>query len=627
MATAGHVDHGKTALLNALTGQETDRLDEEQERELTIDLGFSHLRHDELQIGFIDVPGHQNFIKNMVSGVGSVQGILFVVSAVDGWEAQSREHFEIVKLIEPDYCCFAMTKIDQADEEMQLLVEAEIEEAIESTAYEDSTIVPVSSVDGTGIDELKDLLLEDLSAIDNPPDYGKPYCPVDRVFTIQGQGTVVTGSLSGGTMSEGQTLVREPDGQEGTIRGIQQYHESVSAAYPGSRVALNIPEWDHDSVQRGDVCSVSDAGVVTDCIDGKLESTRTLEGSIDHDQEILAYLGTGRETVQILTEQQRSIQANEAGIVRLKWYESSVFTRPGDRIILRDFSDRRLLGAVTVLEVSPDQRLNDEGYRQWLRERYPMTPETLLRSDLNRHGVVLLDELATGTRYSRDDLRACSTSIDGVITGHDRWIIDEQWWYEKTKTLREQVEGYHREHPLEPGLPLGNARKHFPSDDLLDEALESEFDGQIIRDEDVLRKSSFRPNPNKEQETLIDNLLKDLRKKRLETPDRSELEKKYPTKLINYLIRQEKIVELSEERLLDRKIYEELLESIRNFLDDQGKARLSTLRDHLESSRKYVIPLMEYLDTEGVTVRDGDYRYLRESSEVETSTGASENDD
>jgi selenocysteine-specific elongation factor len=614
VATAGHVDHGKTALLNALTGQETDRLDEEQERGLTIDLGFAHLQDEDLQVGFIDVPGHQNFIKNMVSGIGSVQGVLFVVSAVDGWEAQSREHFEIVNLLEPEYCCFAMTKIDRADDEMQLLVRAEIEDAVASTPYENANIMPVSSKTGEGIEDLKTVLTDELRALNEPEDHGKPYCPVDRVFSVKGQGTVVTGSLSHGRLDTEDRIYALPGEQAGRVRGIQQYHDSVSSAYPGSRVALNVPDWDATEVKRGRILSVPSAGTETSAVDGWLETPRHLAVDITHDQELLAYLGTGRNKARILIEEQHSPPENIETLARVHWLDESVFARPGDRIILRDSSDRHLLGCLTVLCADPDQSLTDPEYRNRLRKRHPVRPDTLLSSRLEEQGATNLDKLAEGTPFAPGEFEETLETQESFRLIDKGWAVDKGWWIQRAEAVRERIDRYHDDHPLKPGIPVETIRSMVPDEQLLDPLLASDPLDSIVRDGEFLRREDFVPEPSSDQQENVRTLRDELQSDRLETPDRSTLDEDYSPEIIDYLVRTGDLVALSEDRIIDRAVFEELREAVREYLQEHERARLSDLRDHLDSSRKYVIPLMEYLDRDGLTVRDGDYRYLRDDS-------------
>ncbi|MFB6356965.1 MAG: selenocysteine-specific translation elongation factor [bacterium] len=617
VATAGHVDHGKTALLRQLTGQQTDRLDEEQQRGLTIDLGFADLKTDDLQIGFVDVPGHQNFIKNMVTGVGLVQGILFVVSARDGWQAQSREHFEIIRLLEPDFCCFAMTKIDLVDDEMQLLVRSEIEDAVAGTQFEHAEIFPVSSKTGEGVEDLSDFLVHEIAETPEPEDEGKPYFPVDRVFTVKGQGTVMTGSLSWGSMEEGIQVTRMPGGEPGNVRGLQQYHEDVQRANPGARTALNVGQWDRDDVKRGDIVTVPSAGTVGSFLDGAIRTSRNLENPLEHNKQVLAYIGTDRVKARILTMDQRSVPPDSKEFVRLKLLDDSVFSRPGDRIIVRDFNDRVFIGCLEVGNVDPYRSLGEEEYREWLEQRFPVSPKSIVRTHLMNSNLATVEEIARGTRYSCDSIRQSASGIPEVRDMSGEVLVDEEWWNESLDRLTKKIDDFHEDNPVQPGLPIGNVperlRKHF---DLVEESF---TDRGYTKDGDILRAEDFSPQLTGDQEKQLQSMLEELNEMGIETPPRSELESRYSDEIVRYSVVTEKAISLNDDRLLSADVLSDTKQSLKQWMGDGEPRTLSDIRDFLESSRKYVIPLMEYLDRVGVTFRDGDHRYLRESGETDTS--------
>ncbi len=618
VATAGHVDHGKTALLEALTGQNADRLEEEQQRGLTVDLGFADMRDDDegIHVGFVDVPGHQDFIKNMVSGMGSVQGVLFVVSAVDGWQAQSREHFEIVNLLEPSYCCFALTKTDLADEEMQLIVEAEIEEAMAGTDYAGAPRVPVSAETGEGVESLKRRLFRDLSATPDPPDHGKPYCPVDRSFSVQGQGTVVTGSLSGGSVEPEADLARMPDGEVGRVRSVQQYHEGVDRAEPGSRVALNVPDWDREQTHRGDVAAVPNAGRTGEVLDGRLRAPRDPRHPLEHDTQVLAYLGTGRYPARVLLADAEALPADSSQLARIKLLSDRVFTRPGDRLIVRSFNDRFLLGCLRVGAVDPGVRWGDVDHRSWLSGRFPVTPRNLLVSELRRRGALTLTEAADGTRYDSKTFRDAAESLGEARRLEGNWVVDPAWWEQCLDDVQKRVREYHRDHPTRPGLPRTSLRDTVGQGELRERFLEALGERGILARDEHLRDEDFEPHLDSDDRARADELLEALGEAGLEGPDRETLEDRYGSELVAYLVREGRLVELNEERLLTREVFRDLREALRAFLEDNEPVRLSEVRDHLGSTRKYVIPLMEYLDRQGMTYRDGEVRHLRRSEEV-----------
>ena len=611
VATAGHVDHGKTSLLKSLTGTDADRLEEEQKRGLTIDLGFADLLTDDLQVGFIDVPGHQNFIKNMVSGVGSVQAVLFVVSAVDGWQEQSREHFEIIRMLEPDVLVFALTKIDLADEDFRLLVEAEIEEATQATPYQNAPIIPASSKSGRGIDSVRTELLKRLKQTPDPVNHEKPYCPIDRVFSVKGQGTVVTGSLSGGTINVEQPVVRMPAQESGRIRGLQQYHEDQDKAHFPARTAVNVPDWDQQEVNRGDILTVPEAGRIASIIDGLFSANRHLRQELSHDQQVLGYSGTDRFTARVLMPDQQSFEASDQGLLRLEREENHGFYRAGDRIILRDFADRRLLGCLHVGEVDPEGSFSDSSYREWLRSRFPVNPKNYVNSELTRTDSLTPRQLSQGSRFSPAVLTEyVDEATDIRWLGERERIIHEKTWEHRLKQARKIVNQFHESEPHRRGIPLN---QWIASDDplrpFLREFLES---GPYQTDEEILYREDFEPHLPEKQQEPYEKLIDELVQAGLEPPGRAELEKRYGIRPLEYGIESGVLVIVSEEFVYPNETIQKLKTRLCDWMADGDPRRLSEIRDFLDSSRKYVIPLMEYLDQQDITIREGDVRYLRQ---------------
>ncbi len=603
VATAGHVDHGKTTLLKTLTGTDADRLEEEQQRGLTIDLGFAHMDLGSYRVGFVDVPGHHRFVKNMVTGVGSVQGALFVVSARDGWQQQSREHFQILSLLEPEFICFAVSKIDLVEEDFQLIVEAEIEEVVEDTDYEDAPVVPVSGTTGEGIDRLKTALLESLTSGPEPEDWGKPYLPIDRIFSLEGKGTVVTGSLSGGRIETGDSLELQPAGTRGRVRSIQAYGDSLEDVGPGTRTALNVPDWDPDRVGRGMIGAPTDSGTVTDRADGMCWLPDDPVHRPRHDLTLMAYLGTGRGEAKLLRTGEGTV-GDEPEPVRLLW-EERVFVRPGDRVILRDFGDQHVLGVVEVLNPAPDRRLQSKSYREFLWSRFPFTVERLVASELRSSSPHRLDELPDGTPFSVDRVRGVLEEMSGIKI-EEEFVLREGWLEGRLEELEDRIDRWHRDHPLSPGLPLDESGLPDGAEirDLIYQRLE---DHDLVRENTVIRRSEFEPELSPEQEETLQQILDRLREGGLEAPGRDEF-KDGTEELIRFAVHRGDIVDLSDDRLLHREVYDRLLDRIRTLFEEGERLRLSDIRDGLDSSRKYVIPLMEYLDEEGHTHRDGDHR-------------------
>jgi selenocysteine-specific elongation factor len=376
---------------------------------------------------------------------------------------------------------------------------------------------------------------------------------------------------------------------------------------------LNVPDWDSSDVERGRILSVPSAGTEASAVDGMLETPRQPMAGISHDQELLAYLGTGRNRARILIEQQRNPGEDTEVLARMTWLDDTIFARPADRIILRDPSDRHLLGCLTVLAVDPKDSLTNSEYRNWLRERYPVRVRSLVSSQLKQDGAILLDDLADGTPYARSRIEGTIDEEGNLRLLDNGWVVDENWWRVRAEDVLERVERYHEKYPLKPGIPVEEVRSMLPDEGLLDPLVESNHLSSIVHCEEYLRRNDFEPELSSDQEEFLQNLLDELESNRLETPDRSTLEEDCSPEFIDYLVRSGELVSLSEDRLVHREVYENLRQSVREYLEENERARLSELRDHLGSSRKYVIPLMEHLDRDGLTVRNGDYRYLRDS--------------
>lgn len=602
VATAGHVDHGKTTLLEALTGTNADRLEEEQQRGLTIDLGFASLCLGAYEVGFVDVPGHHRFVKNMVTGVGSIQGVLLVVAADEGWQRQTEEHLRIVDLLEPDFICVALTKVDRVDDELTLVVEAEVEENLASTDYAGMPIVPVSGKTGAGLDELRSNL-EELLAVSTPPkDHGKPFLPVDRVFTVDGLGTVVTGSLSNGSISVGDDLTLLPDDQPVRIRSLQAYGGEKEVVHPGSRAACGVPDVDRGNVDRGMVVSDPDSGVVTHRADGVFHFPTRADISPRHDLEVMAYVGTTRREARLLCRQEGAL--TEDGLpVRLVW-EEDLFLRPGDRVVLRDSGDQYVLGAVEVLEPSPTDRLQSSNYRDYLRALAPYNPTNYVEATLSSMNWCSLRSLTEGTPFSQATLEEAIDSTS-VLRREEELVYRDDWLDQLLAEAAHQVQTHHESNPLSPGLLL--EKSAVPNEqaarDLVTRRL-SEVG--LVQDGPYLREADFDPYVPDERRDEYSQLLKTLRTQALETDPPEELPG--GVDLREFAVYAGDVVALTEERLIHREVLEDLVADLAQYFQSEGSQRLAEVRDFLDSSRKYVIPLMEHLDEEGYTIRNGDYR-------------------
>src|SRR5580658_921677 len=374
LATAGHVDHGKSALIKALTGTDPDRLPEEKLRGITIDLGFAHLELRDpagggapIVLGIVDVPGHEDFVKNMVAGVGSIDLAMLVVAADDGWMPQTEEHLQLLSYLGVTRAVIALTKIDLAQDEQAAT--AAVRDRLAGTPFAKAAIVPTSVVASRGLDDLKAALARTLANAPPPADIGKPRLPVDRVFKLQGIGTVVTGTLTGGELRRGQTVAIQPIGKTARIRNIQSHNRDVEASVPGSRTALNLSLDSVDDIHRGEVITLNDFGMPSDVLEVLIEISSRAVHAIKDDARVHVHHGSGSVAARVAFRKPRSLAPGERSVAQLR-LEAPAFVLAGDRFIARDWAERNTLAGGIILDPDGNRKLfRGEARAQFLDSR------------------------------------------------------------------------------------------------------------------------------------------------------------------------------------------------------------------------------------------------------------------
>ena len=353
ISTAGHVDHGKSTLVRALTGTDPDRFAEEKERGLTIDLGFATTKLPSgRSVSFVDVPGHVRFLKNMLAGVGAVDACVFIVAATEGWKPQSEEHLRILEMLGLQHGLVVLTKAAVADDDLRELVRLDVEDHIAGTFLEAGEIVEVDSLSGQGLDEMREALDRLLAVTPTARDISRPRLWIDRSFTIRGSGTVITGTLAGGTIAIDDMLVLCPAGREVRVRSIETHDEAREAAQPGSRVALNLGRVSADEAQRGDVLVREGQWWMTSQCDAKLAVLETLSHDVSRRGAYVAYFGSGEFPVKLRVLGAKALAPGETGAVRLH-LPCRLPLLPGDRFVLREFGRSETVGGGEVLDVDP----------------------------------------------------------------------------------------------------------------------------------------------------------------------------------------------------------------------------------------------------------------------------------
>jgi selenocysteine-specific elongation factor len=625
IATAGHVDHGKSALVRALTGTDPDRLPEEKARGITIDLGFAHLELtsaapecSSFSVGIIDVPGHEDFVKNMVAGVGSIDLALFVVSADDGWMPQTEEHLQILAYLGVRRAVVALTKVDLVrDEEAAILA---LRGALRDTRFADSQIVPTSTISGTGIADLKRALSSALLHTPVPRDVGKPRLPVDRVFTLLGIGTVITGTLSGGTLRRGQDVIIQPAGKTAKIRNVQSHNANVECGTPGTRIALNLPSLNSDDVRRGDVVTVAGLGSPTDTLDVLLEISTRARRIIKNGARVRMHHGSCSVAAQITFFTQSELSPGESALAHLRLAEPD-FCFIGDRFILRDSAEQATLGGGAVLDLPPQQqslrdalRLND------LQQRAQTLDDvnSLIISYLARHGAVNRADLLLQSRFSTAEISEAVLQLargDKLVVASD-FVVDVATWNDLRRRATEAVDARHRENPEQIGLPLPNLRKvlepHLPNPDLLDALLEHLCAGDFVQAGNSLRRASHQPQLPMQLRAAAARITTSLASKPFDPPSRKDLAPDpISQQALRYLLQTGELTEINAELVMSTRAVKQAIEAIEKRIRDEGPVTASQLRQTLGTTRRIIIPFLEKLDREGITLRSGDTRTLR----------------
>lgn len=560
IATAGHVDHGKSTLVLTLTGTDPDRLEEEKERGLTIDLGFAATDLPSgRELSFIDVPGHTRFLRNMLAGVGAVQGCLFVVAATEGWKPQSEEHLRILDLLGIEHGIIALTKVDQVDDELLELAQMELEEFTAGTFLDGAPTVPVSAPTGQGIPELKNELDALLERMGPPEDNNQPRLWIDRSFAPAGAGTVVTGTVIGGSFNASDELEVAPSGSEVRVRGLQTHHRQVERVGPGNRVAVNLTGVSHGELGRGDVLVRADQWHHSQMIDAELTVLKSLSHDVSRRGAYAAYIGSGEFPAKVRVLGDHPLSPGTSGFVRL-YLRSKIPVLPGDRFILRESGRDETVGGGQLLDIDPQ------------RTASKAAPDRSIERLVAERGWVRTDQLRK------------LTGVDTPATvGH--WVVDPIRLEERRTKVLADVEG---------AGALG-----------LDVATLADQDRAILTLLDDVTVENGRAVLGEPDDPLADHpWIDELLASPFAPPgpdghDRAE---------VRELVRRGTVVE-QDGVFFAGAAMENAAQLVANALAQNADGlTVADIRDLLGTSRKYVLPILGWFDRTGMTKRRGDYR-------------------
>jgi selenocysteine-specific elongation factor len=626
IGTAGHVDHGKTALIKALTGRDTDRLQEEKERGITIELGFAPFDlPGGRRAGVVDVPGHERFIHHMLAGVGGMDLVLFVVAADEGVMPQTREHLDILDLLGIKKGIIVLTKKDLVDVEWLELVEEEIRETVAGTFLAEAPLFAVSSVTGEGIPQLLaaiDALTQEV-AERNPQASFR--LPIDRVFTITGFGTVVTGTLVAGTIRLGDRCEILPGEKEGRVRQLHVHGSPVEEAYAGQRVAVNLTGIELSDVSRGDVLVAPGSLKATTMVDCRLYLLPSAPRPLANRTRVRFHTGTAEVLGRAYLLDKGELEPGGRGLVQFR-LEGPVAVRRGDRYVIRSYSPMVTIGGGEVLESHPPRRRRfREAVIRELELKEKGDPLQLVEQGLWEagEGGIGLEELETKLGLSPGEMEDLLARLEEegkvvVLTLEQPHYLHRDIVATLRERAREALEDYHRRHPLRWGMAKEELRtRHFPA---LPPRLFQEFllaldrDGVLAVERERVKLASHQPTLSPQQEALRGELEKLFLSQPFSPPAPAEAISRLgggeAGELYLYLVEAGTLVRLSEDLAFHRRAVEEAREKILAQLEAQGSITVSQFRDLLQTSRRYALPLLEYFDAQRLTRRVGDKRVL-----------------
>jgi selenocysteine-specific elongation factor len=612
IGTAGHVDHGKSTLVRALTGIDPDRLAEEKAREMTIDLGFAWLKLPGLQdVSVIDVPGHEHFIKNMLAGVSGMDLVLLVVAANESIKPQTREHLAILDLMEVPRAIMVITQSDLADQDQIALVGMEIEDLIRPTRFAGSPVVAVSSVTGQGLPELKDIIKTVLSAALPRRDIGKPRLPIDRVFTIAGSGTVVTGTLIDGSLVVGQEVEALPAGLKSRIRGLQTHKAQLSVVRPGTRVAVNLVGLDSSDLKRGNVLTNPGWLLPTDILDARLRTLSQLSRPLQHNLEVSFHTGSVEAMARLRLLENEEVRPGDTTWVQFILDEPLAMTN-NDHYIIRSPMDT--LGGGIIIDSHPKRhpRFRSEIVEN-LKTRGEGKLEEMLLAALKakqpQEQAKLLIQSNIAPEIAREALEYLiqQGKIISLGEGDKSLLFTDSVWKQITDDIAAMVQDFHRKYPLRIGISKAEIGSKLKIGPHFQEALKKLcIDGVLTEESSLVRSLDHVIRLTPFQQTQIDTFLAQLGRNLYSPSTDIVLE----TDLMNLLVEKGQIVKTGAGVVFSSEAYNQMLAKVTEQIKRNGRITLAEVRDMFFTSRKYAQALMENLDETKITRRVGDERVL-----------------
>lgn len=629
IGTAGHIDHGKTTLIKALTGRNTDRLKEEQKRGISIDLGFTYFDLPSGQrAGIIDVPGHEKFIKNMLAGVMGMDIVLLVVAADEGIMPQTKEHLSILNLLGIDKGFVVLTKVDLVDEEWMNLVEEEVEEEIKGTFLEGSSILRVSSTKNSGIKEVINLLDEYVKDIEDRNTHDLPRMPIDRVFSISGFGTVVTGTLLSGNLKIGDEIQIYPGFDTARIRTLQVHDENVQVAYAGQRVAVNLAGIKKEQIIRGNVLAPVEQMKETLMIDTKVKLLDDINISIKTRTRLRLYLGTKELFCRIVLLDKEVLNPGEESYAQLR-LEEEIVAKRGDRFILRFYSPMFTIGGGIVLEPNANKKRKlDQVTLEELKLKELGNQEDILENIIKEKSSEFLNikELAAITAILEGELLEEVNSLfkkEKIVLFNltkDTYPIHISYFNNIKEKILKDIKEFHNKYPLRPGIPKELIRRKYlknaipkVGETFIQNLIDS---GTIAQDLDVIKLSDFHIKYNDKQLKIKRDILIKYKEDLYMIPRVQDIinmlqyNKDDIDEVFNSLLNTKELIRLDEEIYIQKDLYNNSILKLKDFIIKNGSITVGEFRDLLNTNRKIALILLELYDQQGITKREENKRIL-----------------
>ncbi len=627
LGTAGHIDHGKTSLVKALTGIDTDRLKEEKERGITIELGFAHLTlPDGTLVGIVDVPGHERFVKNMVAGASGIDVVALVIAADEGVMPQTEEHLEICELLGIRHGLIVITKIDMVDEEWLELVEEDIKEHVKGTFLESAPIVKVSSVTGKGLNDFLDVLSDLIQKI---PEKQAGYIfrlPVDRVFTIKGFGTVVTGTSISGMIRVGDEVTVYPKKIDCKVRSIQVHGNSVEETGPSTRTALSLQGLTKEDIERGYVIASKDSLFPSYILDVFLHFLSSAKRPLKNREKVRFHVGTSEVLANIVFLDREELMPSEYCYAQIRLEEPVAVLR-GDRFVIRSYSPVRTIGGGEIIHplAKKKKRKGSEKIINILDTIHKGTEKDVVESFILMEGYEGINKkmLLFLSNLSEHKLNKILQELDSSGKVHiyekEQGLFIHSEFYDKLKELIiSAVKEYHTRYPLRAGIPKEELRSRLrviKDVRLFNYMIESLIKEDLIVSElDNIKIKDYRPRLTDAQEKVKTEIEKIYKDSEFQPPYFKEIREKYPElgdQVLEYLLSQGILVKIKEDLYLHIDSLENMIAKVRSFLEKHGQMSVGDFKALTNTSRKYSIPFLEYLDKSQITVRVGDIRKLR----------------